>query len=126
MNHDDCVADFNSCFNTRHTYPGACSLEYQNIKKIVIETLLQWDIKNQRSKGKVVVGTVRAFARGDKEQSRKSLNGHWQAYVEHLNNCKQTEANLALSGGSNLSVFLARTILTWARQSQLPTYLSFS
>jgi hypothetical protein len=65
MHHDDCVADFNFHFNTRHTYPGACSLEYQNIKKLVIEILLQWDTKNQRSKGKGVVGTIRAFAEGD-------------------------------------------------------------
>ena len=36
--------------------------------------------------------------------------------------CNQTEDNLALSGGSNLPVFFSeRTILTWARQNQLPT-----
>ena len=37
----DCIADFNLQKKTRLTYPGACSLEYQNIIKIVIEDLLQ-------------------------------------------------------------------------------------
>ena len=69
MHHDDCVADFNFCFNTRHTYPRANSFEYQNTKKLVIELLLNWDIKNQRSKGKDVVGTILAFAEGGEEKS---------------------------------------------------------
>jgi hypothetical protein len=82
MNEDECVADFTLCSRTRLTYTGACSLEYQNIKKVVIETLLQWDCKNQRYKGKGRVGTIRAFAAGDEEQGRGTLHGHWQVYVE--------------------------------------------
>ena len=74
------------CFNTRHTYPGVCSLEYHNIKKLVIEVLLNWDIKNQRSKGKGVVGTILASTEGGEEQRQVTLHGHWQAYAEELNN----------------------------------------
>ena len=50
MNQDDCVADFNFRFNTRLPHRVACSLEYQHINKIVIETLLQWDIKKTEIK----------------------------------------------------------------------------
>ena len=58
----DCIADFNLRKKTRLTYPGACSLEYQNIIKIVIEDLLQWDIKKQIAKDKGIIGTVEALA----------------------------------------------------------------
>ena len=86
MHHDDCVADFNFCFNTRRTYHGACLLEYQNIKKLIIEALLQWDTKKQGSKGKDVVGTILAFAKGNEKQNQGTFHGHCQAYVEELNN----------------------------------------
>ena len=64
---EDCVADFNLRQRVRFTYPGACSLEYQNIIKIVISGLLQWDAKNQCAKGKGVLGTPVACAPADKE-----------------------------------------------------------
>ncbi|KAL7524123.1 hypothetical protein ACHAXR_001615, partial [Thalassiosira sp. AJA248-18] len=86
MDEERCVADFKLRQKTRLTYPGACSLEYQNIKKIVIETLLQWDCNKQKPKGKGVAGTVRAFAPGDEEQSRGTLHGHWQIFIEELTN----------------------------------------
>jgi len=86
MDENDCVADFTLRSKTRLTYPGACSLEYQNIKNIVIETLLQWDCKKQKAKGKGILGTTRAFAPGDEEQGRGTLHGHWQVFIEELNN----------------------------------------
>ena len=86
MDEERCVADFKLRQKTRLTYPGACSLEYQNIKKIVIETLLQWDCIKQKPKGKGVAGTVRAFAPGDEEQSRGTLHSHWQIFIEELTN----------------------------------------
>ena len=75
----ECIADFNIRQKTRLTYPGACSLEYQNIIKIVIEDLLQWDIKKQCAKGKGILGTLMAFAPADEAQGRKTLHSHWQA-----------------------------------------------
>ena len=43
---------------------------------------MQWDIKNKRSTGKGVVGTICAFAAGNEEHSCETLCGHWQVYVE--------------------------------------------
>ena len=86
MDKNDCVADFTLHSKTRLTYPGACSLEYQNIKKIVIKTLLQWDRNKQQSKGKGILGTTRAFAPGDEEQGHGTLHSHWQVFIEELMN----------------------------------------
>ena len=86
MDEERCVADFKLRSKTRLTYPGACSLEYQNIKKIVIETLLQWDCIKQKPKEKGVVGTLRAFAPGDDWQSRGTLHSHWKIFIEELTN----------------------------------------
>ena len=66
-------------------YPGACSLEYQNVKKIIIETLLQWDDKKEEAKGVGIVGTTKAFVPADEEQGRGTLHSHWQIWVEELN-----------------------------------------
>jgi hypothetical protein len=68
----------------RKQYPGACSIEYQNIMSVVIECLLNWDVKKQTSKGPGVLGNVLAFARADEEQGRGSLHSHWQIWVEEL------------------------------------------
>ena len=42
--------------------------------------------KIREIKHKGVVGTIRAFAEEDEEQSQGTLCGHWQVYVEELNN----------------------------------------
>jgi hypothetical protein len=68
----------------RKQYPGACSIEYQNIMSVVIECLLNWDVKQQKSKGPGVLGNIIAFARADEEQGRGSLHSHWQIWVEEL------------------------------------------
>ena len=104
MDENDCVADFTLRSKTRLTYPGACSLEYQNIKKIVIETLLQWDCKKQKSKGKGILGTTRAFAPGDEEQGRGTLHSHWQVFIEELNN----DVRIGLFQGSKAAKDKAR------------------
>ena len=80
-----CIADFNLRKKDRITYPGACSLEYQNVIKILIEDLLQWDPVKQKAKGKGVLGTVVAFAPADEEQGRKTLHSHWQIWTKELN-----------------------------------------
>ena len=68
----------------RLTYPGACSLEYQNIIKIVIEDLLQWDIKKQIAKGVGIIRTVEALALANEEQGRPTLHSHWQCWTKDL------------------------------------------
>lgn len=80
----DCLLDFQLRYQLRKCYPGACSLEYQNVMNIVIECLLNWDIKNQRSRGPGIIGHVNAFAAGDEERGRGSLHGHWQIWVTEL------------------------------------------
>jgi hypothetical protein len=51
---------------------------------VVIECLLNWDVKRQKSKGPGVLGNIIAFARADEEQGRGSLHSHWQIWVEEL------------------------------------------
>ena len=51
---------------------------------IVIESLFQWDIKNQRSKGPGIFGTTIAFAPADEEQGRKTLHKHIQLWVKEI------------------------------------------
>ena len=76
--------DLNIQQSHRLTYPGACSLEYQNSIQILIEDLLQWDQKKQIAKGRGILGTVKAFAPADEEQGRKTLHSHWQVWTEEL------------------------------------------
>lgn len=59
-------------------------MEYQNLKQIIIETLLQWDTKNQKAKGKGILGLVLAFAPADEEQGRYTLHSHWQIWLKEL------------------------------------------
>ena len=66
-------------------YPGACSIEFQNIMQIVIETLFNWDTKNQVAKGPGIFGTVVPFAPADEEQGRKTLHRHIQIWVKEIN-----------------------------------------
>ena len=68
----------------RLLYPGACSLEFQNIMQIVIETLFNWDTTNQEAKGPGIFGTVVAFAPADEEQGRKTLHRHIQLWVKEF------------------------------------------
>lgn len=68
----------------RSKYPGACSLEYQSLMNIVVECLFQWDVKEQRSKGKGIFGTTVAFAPADEEQGRKTLHQHVQLWVKEI------------------------------------------
>ena len=72
-------------------YPGACSLEYQNVMNIVIESLFQWDIKNQKSKGPGIFGTTVAFAPADEEQGRKTLHRHIQLWIKEIDHKLRSE-----------------------------------
>jgi len=51
---------------------------------IVIETLFNWDTKNQEAKGPGIFGTVVAFAPADEEQGRKTLHRHIQIWVKEI------------------------------------------
>ena len=73
------------CEKQRLTYPGACSIEYQDLMRILIEDLLKWGPIKQKSKGNGIVGSVLAFAPADEEQGRKTLHSHWQIWTKELN-----------------------------------------
>ena len=68
----------------RLRYPGSCSLEFQNTLEILIEELLQWDIKKGKSKGPGVLGDLIAFTGAIEEQGRKTLHIHLQFYVKNI------------------------------------------
>ncbi|KAL7525509.1 hypothetical protein ACHAXR_005955, partial [Thalassiosira sp. AJA248-18] len=80
----ECIADFTLRKKIRSKYPGACSLEYQSLMNIVVECLFQWDVNEQRSKGKGIFGTTVAFAPADEEQGRKTLHQHVQLWVKEI------------------------------------------
>ena len=80
----DCIADLKLRKKIRMDYPGACSIEFQNVMDIVIETLFNWDTKKQVAKGPVIFGTAVAFAPADKEQSLKTLHRHIQIRVKEI------------------------------------------
>ena len=60
-------------------------MEYENIIQILIEDLFQWDMRNQRAKGKGVLGTVISFGPADGEQGRGTLHSHWQIWIHEMN-----------------------------------------
>ena len=73
---EDCIADFVMRKNARLNYPGACSLEFQNVMQILTECMLKWDTKTKTSTGKGILGTVWAFFGANEEQSQKTLHQH--------------------------------------------------
>ena len=46
--------------------------------------MVNWDHKKQQSKGKGIFGRVLAFAPAHEEQGRRTLDSHWQIWVEDL------------------------------------------
>ena len=61
LSHDDCAADFVVRRQTRKRYPGACSLEFQNVMDIVLKCLLNWDSEQKKSLGTGMVGDLVAW-----------------------------------------------------------------
>jgi hypothetical protein len=53
--------------------------------QILTDHMLKWDTKTKTSIGKGILGTVKAFAGADEEQGQKTLNQHWQIWVEEIN-----------------------------------------
>ena len=80
----DCIADLKLHKKIQIDYLGACSLEFQNIMQIVIETLFNWNTKKQ-AKGPGIFGAVVVFAPADEEQDRKILHRHVQLWVKEIN-----------------------------------------
>ncbi|MEY3314042.1 MAG: hypothetical protein RLZZ578_1562, partial [Bacteroidota bacterium] len=83
-NFEECKIDYDFRKHTRTKYPGACSLEYQQVIQIFIDCMPQWDSKKQEPKGRGILGRVIAFAPAHEEQGRRTLHSHWQVWVEDL------------------------------------------
>ncbi len=79
-----CIAELRIRKKNRLDYPGACSLEFQSLMQIAIDTLFNWDVENQKSRGPGIFGTVVSYAPADEEQGRKTLHRHWQIWVKEL------------------------------------------
>jgi hypothetical protein len=84
MTHDECAADFVLRRLTRKRYPGACSLEFQNLMDIVLKCLLRWNTEYQHSDGMGIAGDLIAWNQANEEQGRGSLHAHWQLFTEQL------------------------------------------
>ena len=80
----DFIADLKRRKDIRRYYPGACSLEFQNIMEIVIKTLFNWDTKKQVAKGPGIFRTVVTFVPADEEQGHKTLHHHIQIWVKEI------------------------------------------
>ena len=92
LSHDECAADFIVRRRTRKRYPGACSLEFQNVMDIVLKCLLNWDNERKESLGTGMVGDLVAWNHTVEEQGRGSLHAHWQLFTKQLS----TKARLKL------------------------------
>ena len=60
----DCIADLKLRKQIQMDYPGACSLEFQNIMDTVIKIIFNWDTNNQEDKGPGIFRIVVVFASG--------------------------------------------------------------
>ena len=73
-------------------YPGACSLEFQNVMDIILKCLLNWDEEEKKSLGTGMVGDLVAWNQAVERQGRGSLHAHWQLFTKQLS----TKARLEL------------------------------
>ena len=81
---DQCAADFVIRRATRKKYPGACSLEFQNIMKIIIEKIFLWDQDKQSSDTFTPLGDINGWIQAAEEQGRGSLHAHWIIFTKQL------------------------------------------
>ena len=86
---ESCIADFELRDEQRIKYPGACSLVYESLMQIVIKCLLGWSTDDQVGQ-EGVFGILEAWARTDEEQGRKTLHGHWLAWIFNINEIRET------------------------------------
>lgn len=88
-NPDECQEDLQYRREIRLKYPGACSLEYQNVIETFLTCLLRWNPDTQKCDGPGILGNVVAFAPAHEEQFRYTLHSHWQIWVTELSSTKR-------------------------------------
>ena len=91
LTNEECAADFLVRRQTRKRYPGACSLEFQNVMDIIIKSLLKWDTENQKSTGKGMAGDLNGWVQAAEEQGRGTLHAHWQLFTKQLSTKARTD-----------------------------------
>ena len=83
---EQCALDFKVRRQTRKQYPGACSLEFQNVMDIIIKSLMNWSTDDQVSMGPGMAGDITAWVQAAEEQGRGTLHAHWQLFTKQLSN----------------------------------------
>ena len=92
-----CIIDLKKRKHIRANYPGACSLEYQNVMDVVKTVLVGWNNKKKEgSRG--LFGIPSAYTDGCEEQGRKTLHYHMTIFVKNFN----TIRNAMLSSNPNI------------------------
>ena len=76
------LADFKVREQTRINYPGLCAEEYARIVDLVIKHVFNWSEEERKSKDIGLFGEISAFCLATEEQGRKSLHGHFLAWVK--------------------------------------------
>ena len=85
---EQCISDFRIRQSTRLSYPGACSLAFQDVMKMVIHAVIGWD--NNKGKGREgAFGVPIAYGRADEEQGRNTLHAHIQVWIENFNELRR-------------------------------------
>ena len=69
-------------------YPGVCSLLYKRLVQIATKCLLGWNLDKQVGV-KGIFGILEAWAKTDEEQGRKTLHGHWLAWIKNINEIRE-------------------------------------
>ena len=75
----------------RLKYPGACSLVFQHLMKIVEEVLIAWDpetLQSNKDKSEFKM-TINGWAKAGEEQGRKTIHEHWLIFSRELNKCRK-------------------------------------
>ena len=82
---DEILADFRFKSQQRLKYPGLCAEEYARVTQIIIQHVLNWDEKEEKSKGPGLFGDLAAWCLATEEQGRKTLHGHYLLFVKGWN-----------------------------------------
>jgi hypothetical protein len=85
---EQCVSDFRIRQSARLSYPGACSLAFQDVMKMVIHAVIGWD-KNKGEGREGAFGVPIAYGRADEEQGRNTLHAHIQVWIENFNQLRR-------------------------------------
>ena len=79
-----CIMDLKHRKLIRANYPGACSLEYQNVMDVVKTVLAGWN--NKKKEGSCgLFGIPSAYTDGCEEQGRKTLHSPLTIFIENFN-----------------------------------------